>query len=489
MNRGIEVATAAAPPDCDLVESPLAISSPPAAGFDPELAATGASPIRNSKEKLRLRLYTSLFFLDIFCIAASFALANLIRFGEPLHPQGLDMLVVLLPIFIGLAFSRRAYTIECLTRPREGIRRVVQSLLIASAIVVGIIFYMKISGEFSRLVFGIGTAFSLASLSLSRWTFGQRAGAKCHWSFVNEILLVDGVPVYPDAGQIVIFADQADIAPSTDDPVILDRIGRLLHNCDRVVLACAPDRRLGWSRLLKGMDVDVELLAPELKDLGALAMRSFNGRSTLLLSCGPLGLRDRALKRALDLAIAAPALVILSPLLLAVAAAVKLETPGPVFFRQARVGRGNRIFEVLKFRSMRVEAADRAGHRSASLADDRITAVGRFIRRTSIDELPQLINVVRGNMSIVGPRPHALASTAENALFWQLDARYIHRHAIKPGMTGLAQVRGFRGATLSVADLTNRLQADLEYLSGWTIWRDVRIIFRTFRVLKHSNAF
>jgi polysaccharide biosynthesis protein PslA len=144
---------------------------------------------------------------------------------------------------------------------------------------------------------------------------------------------------------------------------------------------------------------------------------------------------------------------------------------------------------VLKFRSMRIEASDRAGNRSASRSDDRITRVGRLIRRTSLDELPQLINVVRGDMSIVGPRPHALASTAGEALFWELDSRYIHRHAIKPGMTGLAQVRGYRGATRSAEDLTNRLQADLEYLSGWTIWRDIRIIFRTFRVLTHSNAF
>ncbi len=92
-------------------------------------------------------------------------------------------------------------------------------------------------------------------------------------------------------------------------------------------------------------------------------------------------------------------------------------------------------------------------------------------------------------MSIVGPRPHALSSTVGDSLFCQLDSRYIHRHAIKPGMTGLAQVRGYRGPTRSPKDLTNRLQADLEYLSGWTIWRDVLIIFRTFRVIVHSNAF
>lgn len=458
-----------------------------AGSFAPE---SGSLPlVWTSKEKLRVKLYTALFFSDALSIVAAFVLANLIRFGEPLHMQGRDMLVVLLPIFLALALHNRAYAIECLSRPREGIRRAILSLVFASAGVIGIIFYMKISGDFSRLVFGLGTTFSIGFVALSRWAFGQAAGARCKWSFVNEVLLVDGVPVCPEKGQIVIFAENAQITPSMDDPIILDRMGRLLQNCDRVILACTPDRRLGWSRVLKGMDIDVELLAPELSELGALGMRGFNGHSTLLVSCGPLGLRERVLKRGLDLAIAGPALLLLSPLMLGITVALKLESRGSVFFRQERVGRGNRIFEVLKFRSMRLDASDRAGHRSTSRVDDRVTKVGRFIRRTSLDELPQLINVVRGDMSIVGPRPHALASTAGDSLFWQVDSRYNQRHVIKPGMTGLAQVRGYRGATPSPKDLTNRLQADLEYLSGWTIWRDIRIIFRTFRVIVHSNAF
>ncbi|HEX8257196.1 MAG TPA: sugar transferase, partial [Allosphingosinicella sp.] len=203
----------------------------------------------------------------------------------------------------------------------------------------------------------------------------------------------------------------------------------------------------------------------------------------------PLGLRDRVAKRALDLAIALPATLLLLPLMLVVGIAIKLESAGPVFFSQPRVGRGNRIFHVLKFRSMRADTADSAGVRSTARGDDRITRIGAFIRRTSIDELPQLINVVLGDMSIVGPRPHALASTAEDQLFWAIDPRYWDRHAIKPGMTGLAQIRGYRGATSCLTDLTNRLQADLEYMSGWSMGRDLAIIFRTLRVMAHRNAF
>jgi lipopolysaccharide/colanic/teichoic acid biosynthesis glycosyltransferase len=138
---------------------------------------------------------------------------------------------------------------------------------------------------------------------------------------------------------------------------------------------------------------------------------------------------------------------------------------------------------------MRNETSDRQGNQSTRRDDDRITVVGRFIRRTSLDELPQLMNVLSGDMSIVGPRPHALGSRAEDLLFWEIDSRYWHRHAAKPGLTGLAQVRGYRGATNHRDDVVNRLHADLEYLDNWSLWKDLKIIMMTFRVVVHSNAF
>ena len=122
-------------------------------------------------------------------------------------------------------------------------------------------------------------------------------------------------------------------------------------------------------------------------------------------------------------------------------------------------------------------------------ADSRVTRIGQFIRRNSIDELPQLINVLRGDMSMVGPRPHALSARAADQLYWEIDARYRHRHAVKPGVTGLAQVRGFRGATVLTADLINRLSSDLEYLRDWSMGKDLWILFRTILVIRHDNAF
>ena len=182
-------------------------------------------------------------------------------------------------------------------------------------------------------------------------------------------------------------------------------------------------------------------------------------------------------------------LTLAAPLLGLAAILIKLESRGPVFFRQVRVGVGNRQFQILKFRSMRLESSDSDGNVSTQRDDPRITRVGKFIRRTSIDELPQLINVLRGEMSIVGPRPHALGSLAGDNLFWEVTHAYWIRHALKPGITGLAQIRGFRGSTDSAEDLEDRVRADLEYVADWSLSQDILILLRTARVLVHKNAY
>jgi lipopolysaccharide/colanic/teichoic acid biosynthesis glycosyltransferase len=241
--------------------------------------------------------------------------------------------------------------------------------------------------------------------------------------------------------------------------------------------------------MLKGFGINVEILAPDLGRAGAICVGHYGGRTTILVSRGPLALRERLLKRAFDLAVAIPAILLLAPVIAAIALAIRLDSAGPIVFRQPRVGLGNRLFEMVKFRTMHAEALDRDGSRHTLAGDSRVTPVGAFLRRTSLDELPQLFNVLRGEMSIAGPRPHPLGALAGGSLFWKVDDRYWHRHAVKPGMTGLAQVRGLRGSTFHPADLRNRLQADLEYLAGWSIWRDVAILCATARVMVHRNAF
>jgi len=162
---------------------------------------------------------------------------------------------------------------------------------------------------------------------------------------------------------------------------------------------------------------------------------------------------------------------------------------GPILFVQERMGRNNTTYRCYKFRSMYVDQLDGKGVASTARGDCRITRVGRFLRLTSIDELPQLFNVLAGDMSLVGPRPHALGSRAEGSLFWDLVPDYWSRHSMKPGVTGLAQVRGLRGATHSREDIEHRVAADLEYINGWSLWLDIKILAKTPLVVIHRNAY
>ena len=185
------------------------------------------------------------------------------------------------------------------------------------------------------------------------------------------------------------------------------------------------------------------------------------------------------IKRAVDIVLSSLALLALSPFMLLVALAIKLDSPGPVFFRQKRYGYNNRLIEVFKFRSMHQHQADATAEQQTTRGDARITRVGRFIRKTSLDELPQLFNVVAGSMSMVGPRPHATATKAAGILFEQAVKEYTSRHRVKPGITGLAQINGYRGETDTVEKIEKRVEFDLEYIENWSVWFDLYILMRT----------
>jgi exopolysaccharide biosynthesis polyprenyl glycosylphosphotransferase len=189
----------------------------------------------------------------------------------------------------------------------------------------------------------------------------------------------------------------------------------------------------------------------------------------------PLSKLERALKRTVDLFGAVGSLVLLSPLLLSIALLIKFGSKGPVLFSQWRGGFNGRKFRIFKFRSMMV-LEDGSVIRQATREDPRFTRFGRLLRRTSIDELPQLFNVLRGEMSLVGPRPHAIAHDNE---YTRTVAGYTLRDRVKPGITGWAQVNGYRGETGTLDLMAKRVECDLWYISNWSIWLDVKIIFRT----------
>lgn len=188
-----------------------------------------------------------------------------------------------------------------------------------------------------------------------------------------------------------------------------------------------------------------------------------------------------AVKRAIDVTIAASALVALSPLLAGLAVATRLSSPGPAIFSQWRTGRHGRKFRIYKFRTMRIEASDETGVRQVCPNDPGLTRLGAFMRARSLDELPQLFNVLRGDMSLVGPRPHAIGMHAAGMPYEALVPYYHLRHAVRPGLSGWAQANGLRGPTTEIGPARSRIEHDLAYIQNQSTWLDIRIIALTLK--------
>lgn len=262
-----------------------------------------------------------------------------------------------------------------------------------------------------------------------------------------------------------------------------------------VTLPLSADRRI--REVLKAVEVlPVDVRLSDFADDPALPRRSGagadRGRGGLIeLMSRPLRARQRLAKRALDVAGAAAALLLLSPLLLATAAAIRIDSPGPILFRQPRHGYNHRPVEVWKFRSMYAADCDPTARRIVTRGDARVTRVGRFIRRWSIDELPQLFNVLRGDLSLVGPRPHAVgAVSSRQEAFEAIVDGYAARHKVRPGVTGWAQVHGARGEIDDPAALRRRVELDLHYIENWSLWLDMRILAMTpFRLADGAHAY
>ena len=449
------------------------------------------SKVVPSLERRRLRAYAMILLADGALFNACFALAALLWDGRWWEPRTMLAAQAMLPVYFTIALYNGSYGVRALGDWLFAARKAVVALVISAALINFVGFYTKSNEDFSRAAVTLGLLFTALMLFVLRRIVATLIDRRWNGRVSNRLVIDDGGSSFLFDGADRISAAEYNLDPSSHDPFMLDRLGKLLRNQDQVVVSCPRDRREGWAFLLKSAGVYGEIVSEPAHSLGAVGVHRYDtlDRTTLVVSTGPLGLRARILKRIFDVAVAGSALVVLSPLLLAVAIAIKLEDRGPVLFIQRRLGRGNQFFDMFKFRSMREDKLDHNGSRSAARDDDRITRIGAFIRRTSIDELPQIINVLKGDMSIVGPRPHARGSQANNKFFWEVDRKYWQRHCLKPGLTGLAQVRGHRGATAVEKDLTDRLQSDLEYIAGWSLRRDIGIVLRTVMVLRHDNAY
>ncbi len=386
---------------------------------------------------------------------------------------------------------------------------------IAIAVVLAIAFSTKTSEEFSRLIFGILFVGGYLLQVLSHLAFRYvQARSVAQQEVVNALVIgtgelagyithrINSNPWIPEQviGQIKLSDARADEGPTAfagEDGGIeilggLENVRSLVAENDirTVYIAVSLDASPAIADVYQDLlDANVDVhWAPNIFAMNLVnhSVKEFAGIPIITLSETPLMGTHVLFKSIEDKVLASIALILASPIMLVTAVAIKLESRGPVFFRQVRTGWDGKEFKIWKFRSMRAHAPKDGAVQQATKDDPRITRVGRFIRRTSIDELPQFFNVLAGQMSMVGPRPHAVQHNEEYSK--RINA-YLARHRIKPGITGLAQVRGYRGETAELEAMEMRVRCDMEYINNWSLWLDLTILARTAFTLFSKNAY
>jgi Undecaprenyl-phosphate glucose phosphotransferase len=295
-----------------------------------------------------------------------------------------------------------------------------------------------------------------------------------------------------EVNQFTLSTESDVLARKLNDIKTLELLSAFVRNSDvrEVLLALSwtePDRIELVRDHLKGLPVSARLLPDsQIRTLTSYASSGHQRILSLEIQRAPLNTAEQMVKRALDLVIGSLALVFFLPAMVFTALAIKIDGPGPIFFLQNRRGFNGRDFVMIKFRTMTVQE-NGSTITQATRNDPRVTRIGRLLRAASADELPQLVNVLRGEMSLIGPRPHALA---HDNYFENLLQDYAFRHHVKPGMTGWAQVNGLRGATPSVEQIARRVEMDLWYINNWSLWLDIQILMKTFfEVARKRNAF
>lgn len=416
--------------------------------------------------------------------------------------------------FAVLAETVGSYDIEAQFSLRQAWQRVVTAWITTTLFMVTLGFLLKASDQVSRewaitWFLSGGSALLVGRVAMTIWvrrlkrqgTFNQRVaifgagpqGARlAEYIQTTDKLTITIVGFFDDRtdGRVPTMAHNIPVLGNLSALMTMIRAGRV----DQVIVA------LPWSAEIRLQQVVSRLaltpvrirLAPD------LASFVFARRPVVLLGELPvMTLFERPIsgldawgKLIEDQLIAGLALIVAAPVMLLAALAIRLDSPGPVFFRQPREGFNNRPFKVYKFRTMRHDHQQVDGIVQASRSDPRVTRVGAFLRRTSLDELPQLFNVMQGDMSVVGPRPHAPSTRAGGRLFSEVVSSYAARHKVKPGITGWAQVCGWRGETDTEDKLVKRFEHDLYYIENWSIWFDLYIVARTAAaVIIPRNAF
>lgn len=477
-------------------------------GGRPERLLNGqamAEAQRLSRPRLRAQVFVmGLMAADVVVLLIAGLAARLVSAGLD-QMGGLSLAILWSGTLCTLAGVRLAggYALWRLRVPTLAIPRMLAGLglgMLAAAAVLGLAdAYVPAKAVW----LGLWAALALAAMGAARALVAQRLAALTRvGTLEHRLAVVGGGPGLAPAIRALtqaraegyrlcgFFDDRRD-GRSPDVVAGLHKMGDLrdlvefvrIAQVDTVVVAI-PDltraRLLEMLGVLTQAPVEIRTLPAQGLGLASKARRSRIGALDLVELCRPpLSLYAIAGKRVFDLVTASLAIVLLAPVLAAVALAVRWDSPGPILFRQTRHGFNNKPIKVLKFRSMYADLCDPTAVRAVRQGDARVTRVGRVIRKTSLDELPQLFNVLSGELSMVGPRPHATAARTGDILFDAVTERYSARSRVKPGITGWAQINGWRGEMNSAEKIRQRVEHDIYYIENWSLWLDVKILART----------
>jgi Undecaprenyl-phosphate glucose phosphotransferase len=409
-------------------------------------------------------------------------------------------------IFISLARAGGLYQLPSLMAPSQKSGKILMAWAIGLLIVTAVLFLLKVGTYYSRGSFLTFSVFGLLLIFSVRFAAGNRIHALLAKGAItgrSAIVIGDSLEIdrlrsghflhhcgIKEIGEVILDVVGMGESDVTQRRVALEEamIFARQKKADEFLIAASWNQielLAEVTALLRNSPLPVRLLPDQIirSILDRRSAASAAHMLTVEIQRAPMSLFERALKRTFDFVLAFIGLLLISPLLMATALAIKLDSSGPVIFKQRRKGFDERQFAIFKFRSMSV-LEDGGEIVQAKRDDQRVTCVGRWLRRTSIDELPQLFNVLKGDMSLVGPRPHALAHDDQ---YKALLETYCWRHHVKPGITGWAQVNGLRGETIHLEQMQRRVEYDIWYINNWSFILDMRILIRTcFEVLKHE---
>ena len=439
-------------------------------------------------------------------VAAPLAKIICLKIFHDHEPISFSISVGILGCLVAAIVARQSniYSVSSIIEGRKSVLTILMIVSIAVLTVFGLFYFMSMSDQLLQAWFPLWFGLSFMLLAGTRLGILYRAR-----QLLAEDRLLQKVAIYgtaPLASQVMkrlaatprdhtvvgMFSDDdrcsdsASVAGGMSALVASVRSG----GCDRVVLALPANDRIGIDCAISSLSplpIDIQLSPDAMVVPSRDGSRSTTSDLVLLdVQRRPLSARDTLIKTVMDYALGTVALLLLAPVMALIAVAIKLDSRGPIFFVQSRHGYNHRIIRVVKFRTMTV-LEDGPTIKQAVKGDKRITRVGRILRSTSFDEFPQLFNVLSGELSLVGPRPHAIA---HNDYYSQVVEDYAKRHKVKPGITGWAQVNGFRGETKTAEDMRKRIEHDLYYIKNWSLWLDIKIIAKTALVPFHSpNAY